>query len=419
MKISVIGLGYVGFPLAVALGKKWDVIGFDTDQFRINELNNGFDRTGEVDQEELSLAGGLTLTSSTSVLREAEFYIVTVPTPVDQNNKPDLKSVFAATKTVAASLKPGDIVVYECTVYPGLTEEECVPILEEYSGLKLNEDFSCGYSPERINPGDKEHRLSSINKIISASNDSALNKIRSVYESIITAEIYCAPSIKVAEAAKVIENTQRDLNIALINELAMLFKELGIDTEEVLKAAETKWNFIPFRPGLVGGHCIGVDPYYLVHKANLINHPTKLISSGRNINDEMPTYVANQIKKELLKRNIDIASSKILVMGITFKENCPDIRNTKTVELIHQLQKNGAQVDVTDPHADANECEEQYGIKLSENYLENKYDAVILTVAHDEFKVLDIKHIRELGKPKQIIYDLKYTFPKDQTDIRL
>lgn len=419
MKICVVGLGYVGLPLATALGKKWDVIGFDIDQTRIEELQDGIDRTCEVNRDELKSAKRLRLTSASDSLMGCDVFIVTVPTPVDEFNVPDLEAVFAATKMVAGIMKPGAIVVYECTVYPGLTEEECVPLLEKYSNLSFNKDFFCGYSPERVNPGDKKHRLTTINKIISASDEKALDKIRKVYESIINAEIYCAPSIRVAEAAKVIENTQRDLNIALINELAMLFNQLGIDTEEVLKAAETKWNFIPFRPGLVGGHCIGVDPYYLVHKAKMVKYPTRLISAGRNINDQMPNFVVSQLQNEMKKRSIEAHGSRVLVMGFTFKENCPDTRNTKIISLVRQLQKIGAQVDVVDPHADAHECEQTYGITLLPKYKEESYDAVVLAVAHREFYSLDIKNFRKLGPPNQIIYDLKCIFPKNQTDIRL
>lgn len=414
--IAIIGLGYVGLPLAVEFGKKYNTIGFDINQGRIDELKSGFDRTLEVDAEQLKSANLLTYSAKLEELKAANFFIVTVPTPIDKNNRPDLTPLIKASETVGKVLKKGDIVVYESTVYPGCTEEDCVPVLEKYSGLKFNLDFYCGYSPERINPGDKVHTVTKIRKITAGSTPEIANVVNEVYASIITAGTYQAPSIKVAEAAKVIENCQRDINIAFVNELALIFDKMQIDTLEVLEAAGTKWNFLPFRPGLVGGHCIGVDPYYLTHKAEEIGYHSQVILAGRKINDNMGAFVANKVVKLMIKKGINVNTSKALVLGITFKENCPDIRNSKVIDIITELHDFGVQVDVYDPMADAHEVEEEYHIKLTTELKNNTYDTIILAVNHAQFTDLNMS---QLGKNNVVVYDVKSTLPKTVTDGRL
>lgn len=418
-KIAIIGLGYVGLPLAVEFGKQYPTIGFDINLQRIQELQSGQDATLEVSQEELISAKQLTYTTSLSDIEACNVYIVTVPTPIDAYKQPDLTPLIKASETISRILKKDDIVIYESTVYPGATEEVCVPILEKYSGLIFNRQFYVGYSPERINPGDKEHRVTSILKVTSGSNNEVANYINQLYKSIITAGTYKAGSIKVAEAAKVIENTQRDVNIALINELAILFNRLGIDTEEVLLAAGTKWNFLPFSPGLVGGHCIGVDPYYLTHKAQAVGYHPEVILSGRRINDNMGRYVVAQLIKALLKKRIHIQQANVLIMGFTFKENCPDIRNTRVIDIVKELQEYEVNVHVYDPWVKAEEVQHEYGIEIISEPEANKYDAIILTVAHSEFKQMPIEQIKAYSKTNAVIYDLKYIFPAVQTDIRL
>ena len=417
--LAVIGLGYVGLPLAVEFGKKRTVVGFDIDEKRIAELRAGHDRTDEVDAEDLAAAGQLTFTTSLDDIAHCGFYIVTVPTPIDAHRRPDLTPLVKASETVGKVLKRGDIVVYESTVYPGATEEECVPVLERVSGLTFNEDFTVGYSPERINPGDKEHRLPTIRKVTSGSTPDTADIVDELYASIITAGTFKAGSLRVAEAAKVIENTQRDLNIALINELAIIFEKLGIDTEQVLEAAGTKWNFLPFRPGLVGGHCIGVDPYYLTHKAQAIGYHPEIILAGRRLNDSMGSYVAGQLVKAMLQRGLPVKDARVLVLGLTFKENCPDLRNTKVVDVIEELKEYGADVDVHDPWADAAEAQHEYGIELTETPAVGAYDAIILAVSHREFGLLGADAIREFGKPNHVLYDLKYALPIGSADLRL
>jgi len=401
--LGIIGLGYVGLPLAVEFGKKYRTIGFDINQSRIEELNRGIDRTREVCSEELEAATYLDCTSDPGFLSEANVFIVTVPTPVDEFKKPDLTPLTKATEMVAENLSAGDIVIYESTVYPGCTEEVCVPILEKISGLAYNMDFYCGYSPERINPGDREHRLVNIQKITSGSTPEIAEKIDQLYQSIIPAGTHMATSIKVAEAAKVIENCQRDINIAFVNELSLIFEKAGIDTLEVLEAAGTKWNFLPFRPGLVGGHCIGVDPYYLTYKAESLGYHPQVILSGRRINDEMGLFVANKLIKMMANNGTAIKGTKVLVLGITFKENCPDIRNTRVVDIIEELAGFGVEVDVYDPHADADEVKEEFGFDLT-GTLGIDYQAVVLAVAHEEFKDLDWENFR---KSNTIVFDLK------------
>jgi UDP-N-acetyl-D-galactosamine dehydrogenase len=414
--IAIIGLGYVGLPLAVEFGKKFNTIGFDINQGRINELKNGYDRTLEVESEHLKSATQLSYTADLAELKKANFFIVTVPTPIDKNNRPDLTPLIKASETVGKVLKKGDIVVYESTVYPGCTEDDCVPVLEKHSGLQFNVDFYCGYSPERINPGDKVHTVTKIRKITAGSTPEIANTVNEVYASIITAGTYQAPSIKVAEAAKVIENCQRDINIAFVNELALIFDKMNIDTLEVLEAAGTKWNFLPFRPGLVGGHCIGVDPYYLTHKAEEIGYHSQVILAGRKINDNMGAFVANKVVKLMIKKGINVNSAKALVMGITFKENCPDIRNSKVIDIITELHDFGVQVDVYDPMADAHEVEEEYNIKLTTDPQNNTYDTIILAVNHAQFTELNMS---QLGKNNVVVYDVKSTLPKTATDGRL
>ncbi|MFV5445331.1 MULTISPECIES: Vi polysaccharide biosynthesis UDP-N-acetylglucosamine C-6 dehydrogenase TviB [Acinetobacter] len=419
LRIAIIGLGYVGLPLAVEFGKKVSVVGFDIYQKRISELKNGQDHTLEVSPEELKQAAQLSYTSNLEDLKDCNFFIVTVPTPIDDYKQPDLTPLVKASTSIGKILKKGDIVVYESTVYPGATEEVCIPVLEEISGLKFNKDFFAGYSPERINPGDKLHRVTNILKITSGSTSEVADYIDEVYNLIIEAGTHKAPSIKVAEAAKVIENTQRDVNIALINELALIFNKLGIDTEEVLKAAGTKWNFLPFRPGLVGGHCIGVDPYYLTHKAQAIGYHPEIILAGRRLNDSMGAYVVTQLVKGMIKKKIQVEGSKVLVLGLSFKENCPDIRNTKVIDIVKELQEYHMDVDVYDPWIDSEETQHEYGITPVNQPTAGQYDAVILAVAHDEFKEMGIEAIRSLGKASHVLYDLKYVLAQSESDIRL
>lgn len=414
-KIGIIGLGYVGLPLAVEFGKVIEVVGFDINEERIGELKNGFDRTREVETEELESARHLTYSSAIEDLHTANYFIVTVPTPVDEFKKPDLTPLHSASKTVGSVLKKGDIVIYESTVYPGCTEEVCVPILERVSGLKFNVDFFCGYSPERINPGDKQHRVTTIKKVTSGSTPEIAEKVDQLYRKIITAGTHKASSLKVAEAAKVIENSQRDINIAFVNELALIFERVGIDTHEVLEAAGTKWNFLPFKPGLVGGHCIGVDPYYLTHKAESLGYHPQVILSGRKINDNMGVHIANAVIKLMAQNELPIHKADVLVLGITFKENCPDIRNSRVVDVINELRSFGTNVEVYDPQADAAEVHHEYGIHLQRS-LEKTYHAIVLAVSHDEFKLLDWTKI---ANGKTVIYDVKGTLQKSLVTARL
>lgn len=419
LKVAVIGLGYVGLPLAVEFGRIRDVVGFDINRPRIEALRRGEDMTLETDADELAAAKHLSFSTDPADLAGCNLYIVTVPTPIDAHRRPDLTPLIKASETVGKVLKRGDIVVYESTVYPGATEEDCVPVLERLSGLTYNRDFFCGYSPERINPGDKEHRLPSIRKVTSGSTPEVATLVDSLYASIITAGTYKAESIRVAEAAKVIENTQRDLNIALINELAIIFNRMGIDTEAVLKAAGTKWNFLPFRPGLVGGHCIGVDPYYLTHKAEAIGYRPEIILAGRRLNDGMGAYVAEQLVKAMLKRRIQVNGARVLVMGLTFKENCPDLRNTRVVDVIVELQSYGVEVDVYDPWADGTEAQHEYGLALVDRPLAGAYDGVMIAVAHDEFRKGGQALVTESVKPDHVVYDLKNVLPREANAIRL
>jgi UDP-N-acetyl-D-galactosamine dehydrogenase len=419
LRIAIIGLGYVGLPLAVEFGKKVPVVGFDIYQKRISELKNGQDHTLEVSPEELKQAAQLSYTASLEDLKDCNFFIVTVPTPIDDYKQPDLTPLVKASTSIGKVLKKGDIVVYESTVYPGATEEVCIPVLEEISGLTFNKDFFAGYSPERINPGDKLHRVTNILKITSGSTPEIADYVDEVYNLIIEAGTHKAASIKVAEAAKVIENTQRDVNIALINELALIFNKLGIDTEEVLKAAGTKWNFLPFRPGLVGGHCIGVDPYYLTHKAQAIGYHPEIILAGRRLNDSMGAYVVTQLVKGMIKKKIQVEGAKVLVLGLSFKENCPDIRNTKIIDIVKELQEYHVDVDVYDPWIDSEETQHEYGITPVNQPTAGQYDAVILAVAHNEFKEMGIEAIRSLGKTSHVLYDLKYVLAQSESDIRL
>lgn len=418
-KLAVIGLGYVGLPLAVEFGKTLDVVGFDVNQSRIDALRAGIDRTLEVSSEELKEADRLTYSSNISELETCNSYIVTVPTPIDAHKRPDLTPLIKASETVGNVLKRGDIVIYESTVYPGATEEDCVPVLERVSGLRHNIDFFTGYSPERINPGDKAHRLTTITKVTSGSTPEVADHVDALYASIITAGTHKAPSIRVAEAAKVIENTQRDLNIALINELAIIFNKMGIDTEAVLQAAGTKWNFLPFRPGLVGGHCIGVDPYYLTHKAEAIGYHPQIILAGRRLNDSMGAYVAEQLVKEMLKRRIQVNGSKVLVLGLTFKENCPDLRNTRVVDVINELKDYGVEVDVYDPWVDPNEAEHEYGIRPIPVPDKGVYEGLLVAVAHYQFQEQGIKAIRTFGRKTHVLYDLKGIWGATDSDLRL
>ena len=419
LKLAVIGLGYVGLPLAVEFGKKFSLIGFDINISRIEELKKGIDRTLEVTDKEIKQASHVTYTANHDDLKNANCYIVTVPTPINKDKRPNLMPLLKASETIGKVLKKGDIVIYESTVYPGATEEDCVPVLEKYSNLKFNEDFFCGYSPERINPGDKEHRITSIKKVTSGSTPEIADLVDTLYKEIITAGTHKAKSIKIAEAAKVIENTQRDLNIALINELAIIFNKMDIDTQAVLEAAGSKWNFLPFRPGLVGGHCIGVDPYYLTHKAQAIGYTPEIILAGRRMNDSMGAYVVSQLIGAMSKKKIQVEGSKILIMGLTFKENCPDLRNTKIIDIIHELGMHNVQVDVYDPWADKNEAQIEYGLTMTTVPLPGTYDAIVIAVAHDKFKVMGIKKIRRFASPEHIIYDLKYLLDEASSDLRL
>ena len=418
-RIAVIGLGYVGLPLAVEFGKRYLTTGFDINRSRIAALISGHDSTLEVDTAALESAAHLSYTTDVDKLKTCNIYIVTVPTPIDIHKRPDLSPLEKASETVGKVLSKDDIVIYESTVYPGATEEVCVPILEKHSGLTFNKNFYCGYSPERINPGDKEHRVTTIKKVTSGSTLEIADKVDALYRSIITAGTHKASSIKVAEAAKVIENTQRDINIALINELAMIFRRLGIDTEEVLKAAGSKWNFLPFRPGLVGGHCIGVDPYYLTHKAMKVGYYPEIILTGRKLNDSMGKYVANEIINLMTKKRIQVVDSNILVMGLTFKEDCPDIRNTRVVDVIQELSGFHCNIDVYDPWIDKEESIREYGITPVEQPEPGKYDAVIIAVAHHQFKAMGITAIRALGKKNHVLYDIKYILPAEKVDGRL
>lgn len=419
IKLAVIGLGYVGLPLAVEFGKQRAVIGFDINPSRIDALCSGHDSTLEVSSEELKQAEYLTYSSSVDDLHSCNVFIVTVPTPIDEYKKPDLTPLIRASETIGGVLKRGDIVIYESTVYPGATEEDCVPVLERISGLVYNKDFFAGYSPERINPGDKEHRVTNIKKVTSGSTPEIADIIDALYQEIITAGTHKASSIKVAEAAKVIENTQRDLNIALINELALIFNKMGIDTEAVLEAAGTKWNFLPFRPGLVGGHCIGVDPYYLTHKAQSIGYHPEIILAGRRLNDSMGGYITSQLVKAMVKRRIHVDGARVLIMGLSFKENCPDLRNTKVVDIVSELRDFNIQVDVYDPWVSVTEAQHEYQITPIVSPEKGAYDAVILAVAHQEFKDMGSRVIRQLGKSEHVLYDLKYLLPADESDLRL
>ena len=419
LRIAVIGLGYVGLPLAVEFGRKYPTVGFDVKLDRIAELESGKDSTLEVSAEELADSAQLSFASDAAALADCNFYIVTVPTPIGDSNRPLLTPLRAASETLAGVIKKGDVVVYESTVYPGATEEFCVPFLEKGSGLTLNKDFFVGYSPERINPGDKEHRLPSILKVTSGSTPEAADFVDSVYASIIAAGTHKTSSIKVAEAAKVIENTQRDVNIALVNELAMIFDRVGIDTEEVLEAAGTKWNFLPFRPGLVGGHCIGVDPYYLTYKAEQLGYHPQMILAGRRINDNMSLYVASQIIKRMISSGISPKGAKVLMLGLAFKENCPDIRNTKVVDIIAELASFGIGADVCDPWVDTAEAKREYDIDLVQDPASGAYDVIVIAVGHDQFKALGEKGLRAFGKAESLVYDIKYVLPAHASDERL
>lgn len=419
VKLAVVGLGYVGLPLAVEFGKRRQVLGFDINARRIEELREGRDHTLEVEPDELKSAAQLRFSAEAEALAEANVFIVTVPTPIDQYKQPDLTPLVRASETIGRVLKRGDIVIYESTVYPGATEEVCVPVLESVSGLRFNEDFYAGYSPERINPGDKQHRVANIRKVTSGSTPEAATLIDSLYAEIIVAGTHKAPSIKVAEAAKVIENTQRDVNIALINELALIFNRLGIDTQAVLEAAGTKWNFLPFRPGLVGGHCIGVDPYYLTHKAQSIGYHPEIILAGRRLNDAMGSYVVSQLVKAMTKRRIQVQGSRVLVMGLAFKENCPDLRNTRIVDIVRELGEYNIEVDVYDPWVDPAEAVHEYGIEPVAAPRQGAYDGIVLAVAHQQFKDMSVAAIRALGKAEHVLYDLKYVLTADEADLRL
>ena len=418
-KIAIIGLGYVGLPLAAEFGKFFNTIGYDINHTRIEELQSGYDATLEVPPEELDQLINIKFTSILNDIKNCNIFIVTVPTPIDSDKKPDLSPLISASKSVSKVLKKDDIVIYESTVYPGATEEICVPILEEFSGLIFNKDFFCGYSPERINPGDKEHRLPSIKKITSGSTSEIATKVDNLYKYIISAGTHKTSSIKVAEAAKVIENTQRDVNIALINELALIFNRLDIDTEAVLDAAGTKWNFLPFKPGLVGGHCIGVDPYYLTDKAIKVGYEPDMILAGRRINDNMGEFVVSQVIKLMLLKNIYTKDANVLIMGLTFKENCPDLRNTKVVDLVYGFERYECNVDVFDPWADPIQSIKEYGVKTINEPIFKKYDAIILAVAHDEFTKLSVKEIKSYGKKKHVLYDIKYILNEQEVDGRL
>ncbi|MEH6560848.1 MAG: Vi polysaccharide biosynthesis UDP-N-acetylglucosamine C-6 dehydrogenase TviB [Marinobacter sp.] len=418
-KIAILGLGYVGLPLAVAFGEKREVVGFDINTKRIAELKDGVDFTREVSREELAASEQLSFADSLDGIADCQIYIVTVPTPIDEYKTPDLTPLVKASESVGKVLKQGDIVIYESTVFPGATEEVCVPVLEKVSGMVFNKDFFAGYSPERINPGDKEHRVTTIMKVTSGSTPEIAEEVDALYAGIITAGTHKASSIKVAEAAKVIENTQRDLNIALMNELAMIFARLGIDTHEVLAAAGTKWNFLPFKPGLVGGHCIGVDPYYLTHKAQAIGYHPDIILAGRRVNDNMGPYAAAELIKAMIKRGLTIATSRVLVMGLTFKENCPDLRNTRVIDVVKELRDFGCDVDVTDYWADSAEAEHEYGISLVKNPEKGKYDAVFLAVPHNDYAAMSAEDLRSYANNNGVLFDLKGVLPLGQADLRL
>ena len=415
----MIGLGYVGLPLAAEFGKQLPVIGFDIDAERIGELREGRDRTCEIERDELRAATRLTFATETSEIADCNIFIVTVPTPIDEHKRPDLTLLIRASEMIGGVLKRGDIVIYESTVYPGATEEDCVPALERASGLVFNSDFFAGYSPERINPGDKEHRLPTIRKVTSGSTPEIAEYVDQLYSRIIVAGTYKAPSIRIAEAAKVIENTQRDLNIALINELAIIFNRMGIDTEEVLLAAGTKWNFLPFRPGLVGGHCIGIDPYYLTHKAQAIGYHPEIILAGRRLNDGMGAYVAGQLVKAMLKNRIAVKDARVLILGLAFKENCPDLRNTRVIDVVRELEDFGVEVDVHDPWVDPAEARREYGMTPVAAPDQGAYDAIVLAVPHREFVAMGAEAIRALGKPAHVLYDLKYALAPEAADLRL
>ncbi|OZI67387.1 Vi polysaccharide biosynthesis protein VipA/TviB [Bordetella genomosp. 11] len=419
VKLAIVGLGYVGLPLAVEFGKKRSVLGFDIDTHRIDELKRGQDHTLEVDEAELAAATHMEFTADAARLAQANVYIVTVPTPIDAYKQPDLTPLRKASETIGRVLKRGDIVIYESTVYPGATEEECVPVLERVSGLAFNRDFHAGYSPERINPGDKSHRVNTIKKVTSGSTPEVADLVDALYREIVTAGTHKAASIRVAEAAKVIENTQRDVNIALINELALIFNKMGIDTEAVLQAAGTKWNFLPFRPGLVGGHCIGVDPYYLTHKAQSLGYHPEIILAGRRLNDAMGGYVVSQLVKAMTKRRIHVQGARVLVMGLTFKENCPDLRNTRVVDIVRELREYGVEVDVYDPWVDPAEARAEYGIEPVATPASGTYDGIVLAVAHRQFAELGAARIRAYGKPEHVLYDLKYVLQPGESDLRL
>lgn len=419
IRLAIIGLGYVGLPLAVEFGRKRSVVGFDINERRVEELRSGQDHTLEVSPEELAQATHLRYTATLGDLRECNVFIVTVPTPIDEHKRPDLTPLVKASETIGKVLKKGDIVIYESTVYPGATEEDCVPVLEKVSGLRFNEDFFAGYSPERINPGDKEHRVTTIKKVTSGSTPEVAELVDALYNEIIIAGTHKAPSIRVAEAAKVIENTQRDLNIALINELAIIFNRMGIDTEAVLQAAGTKWNFLPFRPGLVGGHCIGVDPYYLTHKAQAIGYHPEIILAGRRLNDGMGSYVVSQLVKAMTKKRIHVDGARVLVMGLTFKENCPDLRNTRVIDIVRELGEYNVLVDIYDPWVDMAEAQHEYGVTPIAEPECGAYDAIVVAVAHAQFRELGEKRIRAFGRPAHVLYDLKYILPADVSDIRL
>ena len=418
-KIAIIGLGYVGLPLAVEFGKKYQTIGFDINQVRISELNRGTDSTLEVSDKELAETINLSYSNQPDELKSANVYIVTVPTPIDNHKQPDLTPLILASEMLGAVVNKNDIIIYESTVYPGATEEVCIPVVEKVSGLIYNKDFYAGYSPERINPGDKEHRVTNILKVTSGSTPEVATIIDDLYGSIIIAGTYKASSIKVAEAAKVIENTQRDVNVALINELSIIFNKLNIDTLEVLEAAGTKWNFLPFRPGLVGGHCIGVDPYYLTHKAQSVGYHPEMILAGRRLNDGMGAYVVSQLVKNMLHKRIQVEGANVLIMGLTFKENCPDLRNTKIVDIVSELKEYNINVDITDPWCSSEQAEHEYNLSLVEKPKTDHYDAIILAVAHNQFKLMGVDEIRKLGKAQHVLYDLKYILPKESVDMRL
>jgi len=418
-KIGVIGLGYVGLPLAIEFSKQYKVLGFDINQGRIDALSSGKDTTLEVSSDELLDATDLQFSDCENDLKNCNVYIVTVPTPIDKYMRPDLMPLIRASEMLGGVVRKGDVVIYESTVYPGATEEDCIPFIERGSGLRFNQDFYAGYSPERINPGDNEHRVTNILKVTSGSTPEVAEFVDALYASIITAGTYQVSSIKVAEAAKVIENTQRDVNIALINELSLIFNRLGIDTLEVLEAAGTKWNFLPFRPGLVGGHCIGVDPYYLTHKAQAAGYHPEMILAGRRLNDNMAKNVAARLVKEMIKERIDVGIAKVLVMGLSFKENCPDLRNTKVGDLVVELTSYGIDVDIVDPWCSAEEAEHEYGFNVRKSVEDNTYDGIIIAVGHKEFKEMGAGAIRRLGKIKHILFDLKYVLDKSDVDIRL